>query len=149
MTVVALFLSVIQNDWPRVYLWTLVQCELSGQCIVDLSKIYGFRWETVIWLPDGSSYGFNELDDGRAKIKKEEFCDGLIFLDKKGSVVEEYYSACLDFPSSRDRKLRIGSIGNGVLRIERKYPFLCVINFDTRYAGKNILPQYVLTGCGK
>lgn len=126
------------RDWPRLYLASFLACGLNENCVINIADLYGRNWDEMVWLP---LYN-REL---KGVEGDEGLCERMFFL-KSGQIEFSYHSACLDFPSKREKRFSFNS--EAALKIRKDSPFLCVKrNTSDDKNPLRLLPKYSIERC--
>lgn len=143
----ALFFSgagyyLFSRDWPRLYLASFLACGFNQNCVINIANLYGGNWDEMVWLPL-----YNRELKGVENDEDEGLCERMFFL-KSSRIEFSYHSACLDFPSKREKRFSFNS--ESALKIRKDSPFLCVkrnTNDDKNFL--RLLPNYSIEKCKK
>lgn len=128
------------RDWPRLYLASIFACGFKEDCVINLTDLYGTNWDEMIWLPL-----YNRELKGVEGDEDEGFCERMFFL-RSGRIEFSYHSACLDFPSKREKMVFFSS--ETALKIRKENPFLCVKkNSNGDNHDRISLPHYSIDRC--
>lgn len=126
----------IDKDWPKLYFYSIINCRLNNECLIDLRLPYGENWDEMVWLPI-----YNKKFKLPTNKSDEELCERIVFL--KSNKVKSYYSSsCLDFPSHRNKKITFNYDEN--FKVHIKSPYLCV----SKVSKYKILPDFHIKKCG-
>lgn len=117
------------NDWPTLYRAIRERCDQNLRCTLDLTRVYDAAWKDVVAFNDTGERGFKEKVVGRRLEGYQEFCQGLIFLDEQGNIVNEEYSGCFEefFSFNRQALVRFSFGDDNYFKVNRSSPSVCVI----------------------